>query len=70
MRKIEVCLQDSVTDNEVEMLIKWLQGVRCTGAVYEVIGDAAQQSRALDAANRTAFKGSGSGDGALSSPCQ
>jgi len=36
IRHIKVCLQESATDIEVETLIEWLQGVRCTGAVYEV----------------------------------
>lgn len=48
MRTIKVCLQDSATDNEVDTLIEWLQGVRCTGAVYEVKENAAQKSAQTD----------------------
>ena len=36
MRHIKVCLLETATDDEVATLIKWLEGVRCTGAVFEV----------------------------------
>jgi hypothetical protein len=36
MRYIKICLQETVTDEQVGWLITWLEGVRCVGAVFEV----------------------------------
>ena len=63
-----VSIDGNLSPLQVEKMKHEILNMR--GVVSVEWQEAAEQSRALDAANRAAFKGSGSGEGSVPSPRQ